>query len=152
MKNSVSYIIISFKDGKTIFSNTKYADIVTGELGRRSSQTGEIELFCYCLLPGALHMLLSLTGLDTRSIKNWAPLFKSSITKRIRSIHGTDFLWDRGYREEVIHDQAGFHAAMGRILNLPETEGLAEYSDDYRYVRFIKMPVFPKKNILKNKG
>lgn len=55
----VYFITICTHDKQHYFSNVKVANIIKDEIGFR--MINEIKLFCYCIMPDHLHMLLSLT-------------------------------------------------------------------------------------------
>jgi len=65
------------------FRNPDIADIVVQDLLYRCNQLNQINLYCYCLMPDHLHLLLSLNHTYKRSLQNWVADFKRLTTKLI---------------------------------------------------------------------
>ena len=69
----VYFITICSADKQSYFSNDKIAKIVADEMEYRRMNK-EIKLFCYCIMPDHLHILLSLTDDYSRGCSMNSPI------------------------------------------------------------------------------
>ena len=78
-----------------------------------------VECSIYCIMPDHVHLMVVLTGRHGgRPLPEVIKRFKSYTDHLYRELSGTP-LWQRGYYEHVIRDQADFATAAEYILTNP---------------------------------
>jgi len=84
----VFFITICTVDKQPYFADPKISKTVIDELEHRRANQ-EIRLFCYCIMPDHLHLLLSLNenytrkkgAFEERTLQNWVSAFKRYTAK-----------------------------------------------------------------------
>ena len=137
------FITICTNNKQNYFLNPEIASIVKDELLFRNEARKEINLYCYCLMPDHLHLLLSLNESYNKSLKNWICAFKR-YTARIE--HLMYFIkppfWQRDFYEHIIRKHESLIQKATYIVNNPVRKGLVENWEDYPYCGFVDVLPF----------
>lgn len=107
-------------------------------------------LFCYCLMPDHLHLLLQLPpheiryidggarGIVPEGILDHVGHFKKYTTTQIWWEHGGEgSLWQRSSFDRVIRYNDSIEAAGNYVLRNPVRKGLVENWEDYPYAAVV---------------
>ncbi len=136
----VFFAVIGIENRKINFSSQKIAEEVLRELGHRSLAGEEIELYCYCLMPKALHILFSLSDSYNKDAGSWVISLKRKLSRTINRLFNTKIEWQRNHRLEQVRGENNFNSLMTMLLETPVREGLVSQIRDFKYSRFIKKP------------
>ncbi len=136
----VYFAVIGIRNREHDFSSQKIAEEVLRELGNRSQRGSEIELYCYCLMPGALHMLFSLSELYKKDTRSWITSLKRGLSSNINRLFKVKIEWEKDYKLEPFNDEHHFNRSMNILLDTPVNEGVVSQVRDFKYARFIKKP------------
>jgi len=121
------------------FRNPDIADIVVQDLLYRCNQLNQINLYCYCLMPYHLHLLLSLNHTYKRSLQNWVADFKRLTTKLIHKNTNIKVqIWQRDFYEHIIRKEESLIQKAKYILDNPARKGLSKDWEGYKYSGFVK--------------
>src|SRR3989337_3179658 len=77
----VYFITICTSNKQPYFSDERIAKVIENEMESRRDKK-EIKLFCYCIMPDHLHLLLSLADSYQKRLHDWISAFKRFTTKR----------------------------------------------------------------------
>ncbi len=139
-EKDVFFAVIGIENRRINFSSQKIAEEVLRELGHRSLVDGEIELYCYCLMPNALHMLFSLSDSCEKDAGYWITTLKRKLSRTVNRLFNAKIEWKRKHRLEQVGDEDSFNSLMTMLLETPVREGLVSHIRDFKYSRFIKKP------------
>lgn len=132
----VYFITICTANGQLYFLNEKITKIITDEMEfRRINQ--EIKLFCYCIMPDHLHMLLALTDSYLKSLQNFVAAFKRYTSKAIHDLFGIKPLWQKNFYDHVVRKEESLLKISEYILNNPVRKGIVSNWESYQYSRMI---------------
>jgi putative transposase len=129
-KGYVYYVTLCVLNRQTYFKNNEIAQIIKDEINFRTAKK-EIELFCYCIMPDHLHMLLSLHNSYEKRLQDWIIAFKRYTRRigyqkfKIRS------LWQRDFYEHIIRRRESLIEKAQYIVDNPVREGIVEEWEDY---------------------
>jgi len=129
-KDYVYYLTLCVTNRKTYFKNNEIAQIIKDEINFRTTKK-EIMLFCYCLMPDHLHMLLSLHNSYEKRLQDWIIAFKRHTRRigyqkfKIRS------LWQRDFYEHIIRREESLIEKANYIVENPVRKGIVEECEDY---------------------
>lgn len=84
-----------------------------------------------CLMPDHLHCVISPRE---RDIVKWANGFKSYSTRMDWRLRGTTALWQPGFFDRLIRDEAEFRTAVEYVLRNPVQAGLVGDSDEWPWL------------------
>ncbi len=133
----VFFITICVVDKQVNFLNQGFAKIIVDELEFRRSTNREIKLFCYCIMPDHLHILLSLTEGYKKSLQTWVAAFKRYTTKAIFRTYKVKPLWQKNFYEHVVRKEESLIRIAEYIANNPVRKGLAPEWEKYEYSKVI---------------
>jgi REP element-mobilizing transposase RayT len=122
--SSVYFLTLCTADKETYFRHEEVAKIVLDELHYRSLMAKEIKLFCYCIMPDHLHLLLSLGAGYERSLQNWIAAFKRNVSRIANELHGVRPLWQKNFYEHVVRKEESLTEIAEYILNNPVRRGI----------------------------
>ncbi|NLX21976.1 MAG: hypothetical protein GXY55_09970 [Phycisphaerae bacterium] len=92
------------------------------------------DLFCYCLMPDHLHVLLS-PGASGIPIAKWLDSFKSFTTHEFMKTGGHAPLWQRSANDHVCRASETVENVARYIVNSPVRAGLVEKWDDWPWTK-----------------
>ncbi|MHB1001133.1 MAG: REP-associated tyrosine transposase [Armatimonadota bacterium] len=103
-------------------------------------------LYCYCLMPDHLHMIVSLpsrsmqSGVSAKSILTSIAQFKSYTTRQLWKYSETQNLWQRNCFDSVIDQLESVDDLIRYVLNNPVRKGIVDKWEDYPYSRMVSQP------------
>lgn len=131
-KDSVYFITICTADKQPHFLLSDMASMVIDELQHRRKAL-EISLFCYCIMPDHLHLLLSLDKGYHKSLQNWIAAFKRHTARTAKGLRGIKPLWQKNFHEHIIRKEESLLKTAEYILNNPVRRGLVQEWSNYRF-------------------
>jgi len=134
--NHVYFITICTAGKKPYLKDAGIAGvIVDGMEFRRKGK--EIILFCYCVMPDHVHMLLSLAQGYNKTLIDWVSDFKRYSAKSIKVAHGIEHLWQKNFYDHVVRNDESLIKVAEYIVNNPVRKGMASEWKEYPYSRMI---------------
>src|SRR5688572_13513992 len=83
-KNGYAYFVtINTANNIAYFLNTDLAKFVESTIDYRI-HLGEVIIYCYCIMPNHIHILLSLKESYTNNLSAWVSSFKKFISKAVK--------------------------------------------------------------------
>jgi REP element-mobilizing transposase RayT len=132
-KNGYAYFVtICTSNKKTYFDNHDLAGFVESTLQFRINKN-EIMLFCYCIMPNYIHLLLSLDEKYGNSLSGWISSFKRYISRIANEKYSIKNLWQRNYYDHVVRGNESLSNIAEYILNNPVRKGLAGKWTEYPF-------------------
>jgi len=130
--------ICSYKKTK-YFVKCDIAKIIIDDLLFRCNNINQINLYCYCLMPDHLHLLLSLNRSYSKSLKDWIANFKRYTSRKIHTkMKIQSGIWQRGFYEHIIRKHESLIQKAKYILGNPVRKGLSKDWESYKYSGFVK--------------
>ena len=102
---------------------------------RRS--TNRIRLFCYCVMPDHLHILLALSENYQKSLQNWVAAFKRYTSKVINEKFDIKPLWQKNFYDHIVRKKESLIKIAEYIINNPVRKGIVQNWEEYPYSRMI---------------
>jgi len=131
--SNIYYVTICAFNGKKLFQHEGVAKTIVDELDFRQGTSKEIKLYCYCLMPDHLHLLLSLSEQYQRSLQNWVAAFKRYNARIVNLLYEISPLWQKNFYEHVVRKDESLFQITEYILNNPVRKGLVLNRQDYPY-------------------
>jgi putative transposase len=131
--SNIYYVTICAFNGKKLFRHEGVAKTIVDELNFRQGASKEIKLYCYCLMPDHLHLLLSLSEDYQRSLQNWVAAFKRYNARIVNLLYEISPLWQKNFYEHVVRKDESLFQITEYILNNPVRKGLVSNRQDYPY-------------------
>jgi putative transposase len=140
----VFFITICTADKQHYLSDAKISKIIIDELEYRRADR-EIKLFCYCIMPDHIHLLISLNRNYTkkegacgeRTLQNWVSAFKRYTSRISNQLHDIKPLWQTNFFDHVVRKDESLLAICLYILNNPVRRGMVSNWEEYPYSRMI---------------
>jgi len=121
------------------FKSTDVANIIIKDLLHRCNQLNQIDLYCYCLMPDHLHLLLSLNETYNKNLQAWVADFKRYTAKIIHNKSGIKSdIWQRNFYEHIIRKEESLIQKAKYILDNPVRKGIIEDWEKYSFSGFVK--------------
>jgi len=141
----VFFVTICTAEKNSYFSKPDMCRVIIDELEYRLSRK-EIRLYCYCIMPDHLHILLSLEenytkkngAFGERTLQNWVSTFKRYTGRLARQVHHIEPLWQENFYDHVVRKDESLVSICSYILNNPVRKGMAPPWETYPYSRMIK--------------
>lgn len=133
----VYFLTICTADKQSFFLIKPIIKSVLGELAFRSQTTREIHLYCYCIMPDHIHLLLSLTDNYKRNLPNWVAAFKRYIAREMNEVFQIKPFWQKNFYDHVVRKEEDLTQIAEYILNNPVRKGMAIKWEDYPYSRMV---------------
>jgi REP element-mobilizing transposase RayT len=110
---------------------------------RRTSD--EIKLFCFCIMPDHLHLLISLKESYTRkngafgdrTLQKWVSSFKRYSARRVGQMWDINPLWQKNFYDHVVRDDESLIEICEYILNNPVRKGISSSWEEYQYSKTV---------------
>jgi REP-associated tyrosine transposase len=99
--DNIYFITICTHDKHAFFSNHGPAGMIINEIKHRRA-LGEIKVYCYCLMPDHLHLLLSFGMKYDKTLQNWVSAFKRFTSREAKLCFAISPLWQRNFHDHVI--------------------------------------------------
>lgn len=140
----VFFITICTADKQPYFADPKICKIVIDELEYRRAEK-EIKLFCYCIMPDHLHLLVSLNenyirkagAFRERTLQNWVSAFKRYTSRVSNQLHDVKPLWQQNFYDHVVRKNESLVEICSYILNNPVRKGIVSNWEEYPYSKMV---------------
>jgi putative transposase len=140
---NVYFLTICTAKKQSYFSNPILSKVIVDELKHRH-KNGEIKLFCYCIMPDHLHLLVSLEenyiqkkgAFGERTLQDWISSFKR-YTSRIGSSHNIKSLWQSNFYDHIVRNDESLSGICEYILNNPVRKGMVSTWEEYPYAKMV---------------
>lgn len=140
----VFFITICTGAKQHYFADPKISKIVIDELEHRRTNQ-EIKLFCYCIMPDHLHLLISLNenyirkegAFGERTLQDWVSAFKRYTAKILRETFHMERFWQSNFYDHVIRKDESLLEICSYILNNPVRKGMVSNWEEYLYSRMV---------------
>lgn len=133
---AVYFITICTANKKPYFYDDKIAAVLVDEMEfRRNSK--EIKLFCYCIIPDHLHILLSLNADYNKGLQNWVSAFKRYTSRVINQSHGIKSLWQKNFYDHIVRKEESLLKVAKYIVNNPVRKGMVSIWEEYPHSRMV---------------
>jgi len=133
------FVTICCYDKQAHFDDVQLASEVIGSI-HFLQNTGNAVIYCYCLMPDHLHVVLSLGKLFNKDLGELITYFKRFTSKAAKDVFGIDKLWQKNYHEHVVRKREDLRSICEYVLNNPVRKGLAANKEDYPFSGIIAPP------------
>ncbi len=117
--------------GRSLFQTDRMAQLFIDVL-RSYTLAGKIKVHDFVVMRNHIHLLLTVDG--TMSIEKAMQLIKGNFSYRAKKELGfTGEIWQRGFSDVRITDEASFSTHQEYIYNNPVRAGLANTPEEYPY-------------------
>ena len=130
------FLTLCAADKKPLFKDAEIARFIIDEMELRRNRD-EIILFCFCIMPDHVHMLLSLSKGYQKRLINWVSAFKRYSAKIIRKSYGVEQLWQKNFYDHVIRKEESLIKVAEYIVNNPVRKDIVREWKEYPYSRII---------------
>ena len=134
--NHVYFITICTAAKAPIFQDPGSAGIIVDELEFRRGKK-EILLFCFCIMPDHVHMLLSSSQEHGKNLINWVSAFKRYSSRVFKKSRNIAPLWQKNFYDHVIRGDESLIRVAEYIVNNPVRKGMVEEWKDYPFSRMV---------------
>lgn len=140
----VFFITICTAGKRPYFSNHDICELILSELHYRRAKK-EIKLFCYCIMPDHIHMLISLEknytekigAFGERTLQNWVSAFKRHASGIGRRLHNINPFWQTNFYDHIVRSDESLLEICQYILNNPVRKRMVPTWEEYSYSRII---------------
>jgi REP element-mobilizing transposase RayT len=140
----VFFITICTAENKPYFSNPDICKVILNELDYRHTQK-EIKIFCYCIMPDHLHMLISLEknykekigAFGERTLQNWVSAFKRYTSREGRRMYNIHAFWQKNFYDHIVRSDESLLEICQYILNNPVRKEIVSNWEEYPYSKII---------------
>jgi putative transposase len=141
----IFFITICTAKKQAYFSNPNICETIINELEYRCAEK-EIKLFCYCIMPDHLHILISLEenykkrkgAFGERTLQNWVSAFKRYTARLIGQMYHVETLWQKNFYDRVVRREESLIDLCSYILNNPVRRGMVSAWEEYPYARMME--------------
>ncbi len=141
----VYFVTICTHDKQNYFSNVEVAKIIKDEIEFR--MINETILFCYCIMPDHLHMLLSLTDDYTNrgenknrgkgTLQNWVSAFKRYTSRITNQMFDIKPLWQKNFYDHIVRKKESLLKIAEYIVDNPVRKGMVSEWEEYPFCKII---------------
>jgi REP element-mobilizing transposase RayT len=140
----VFFLTLCTADKQPFFSDSRVANLIVEELEHRR-KNHEIKLFCYCLMPDHLHLLISLNenyskkqgAFGERTLQNWVAAFKRYTARITMQMYNIKPLWQQNFYDHVVRREESLVEICSYVLNNPVRKGMVSSWGEYPYSRMV---------------
>ena len=132
----VYFLTLCTADNKPLFMDPGIAGLIANELELRRNRD-EIILFCFCIMPDHVHMLLSLSHGYSKGLIDWVSAFKRYSARVIKKSYGIAPLWQKNFYDHVIRRDESLIKVAEYIVNNPVRKGMVREWKEYPYSRIV---------------
>jgi REP element-mobilizing transposase RayT len=132
----VYFITICTANKQPYFLNDEIAKTIADEMEFRKINK-EIKLFCYCIMPDHLHVLLSLTEDYQKKLQDWVSAFKRYTAKITSQSFGIKPLWQRNFYDHIVRKEESLLKIAEYIVNNPVRKGMVSNWEEYPYSKIV---------------
>ena len=95
--SNVYFLTLCTVNKQCYFLNNEMSKIISDEIEFRKSNLNEIKVYCFCVMPDHLHMLLSFTENYHKNLQTWVSSFKRYTTRVMNELFGIKPLWQNNF-------------------------------------------------------
>lgn len=132
----VYFITICTFNKQPFFSDNKIASIIEDEIYFRVSKN-EVTVYCYCIMPDHIHLLLTLSENYCKNLSNWVSAFKRYSAKVVNDKFNISKLWQINFYDHVVRKEESMQSIAEYILSNPVRKGLVQSREDYRFSKIM---------------
>ena len=132
----VYFVTICTADKIAHFKNDHIVQIISDELEYRRV-AGEIKLFCYCIMPDHLHLLISLGESYQKNLQNFITAFKRYTSRTVKMKFVIKPLWQKNFHEHVVRREESLVKIAKYILNNPVRKGIISNWKGYKHCKLV---------------
>ncbi|MCP4269084.1 MAG: hypothetical protein GY777_26505 [Candidatus Brocadiaceae bacterium] len=142
----VYYITICTHNKRHYFTNVKVTKIIKDEIEFR--MINEIKLFCYCIMPDHVHILLSLTDGYTKkgkdrsvgkgTLQNWVSAYKRYTSRITNQLFEIKPLWQKNFYDHIVRKEESLLKIAEYIVYNPVRKGIVTEWEEYPYSRIME--------------
>jgi len=132
----IYFITLCTMDRQPLFSNTKIAKVIEDEMEYRRVKK-EVKLYCFCIMPDHLHILLSFNDDFQKRLQDWVSAFKRHTSKVINELFNVRPLWQKNFYDHIVRKEESILKIAEYILNNPVRKGMALRWEAYPYSRMV---------------
>jgi putative transposase len=135
-KSHIYFLTLCSADKKPLFMDPGIADLIVNEMELRRNRD-EIILFCFCIMPDHVHMLLSLSYRYSKGVIDWVSAFKRYSARVIKKSYGITPLWQKNFYDHVIRKDESLIKVAEYIVNNPVRKEMVREWKEYPYSRIV---------------
>ncbi|MBI2485942.1 MAG: transposase [Deltaproteobacteria bacterium] len=132
----VYFITICAASKQPYFLNDRIANTIADGMELRRINK-EIKLFCYCIMPDHLHILLSLTEDYQKRLQDWVCAFKRYTAKVIGKSFGIKPLWQKNFYDHIVRKEESLLKITEYIVNNSVRKGMVSNWEEYPYSKMV---------------
>ena len=140
----IFFLTICTANKQDYFSDPRISKIIIDELEHRRANK-EIKLFCYCIMPDHLHLLLSLNenyikkegAFGERTLQDWVSAFKRYTARIAGQMPDIKLLWQSNFYDHVVRKDESLLEICSYILNNPVRKGMVSNWEEYPYSQIV---------------
>jgi len=132
----VYFLTICTADKNQYLKNPEVAKIIIDGLYLRKKRN-EIRLYCFCVMPDHIHVLMSMTEAYNKKLQLWVSAFKRYTTRIAQNKFGIKRLWQKNFNEHVVRREEPLLKVAEYIMDNPVRRGLATKRSDYPFSRIV---------------
>jgi REP element-mobilizing transposase RayT len=93
----------------------------------------EINIYCHCIMPDHIHMLLTLGENYKKSLSSWVSSFKRYVLRESKQKLRISKLWQHNYYDHVIRSEESLFLVGEYILSNPVRKNIVDKWEDYPF-------------------
>jgi len=132
----IYFITICTPDRQPLFLDKNLAKVLEEEISFRREKK-EIRIFCYCIMPDHLHILLSLTDNYKKSLQDWVSSFKRYTAKVVKEEQNIKPLWQRNFFDRIVRTEESIRDFVQYILDNPVRKGIVANWEEYPFNKML---------------
>ena len=132
----VYFITICTANKQPYFLDGRVNEIIEDEMEFRRGMK-QIRLFCYCIMPDHVHILLSLDDNYKKSLQNWVSAFKRYTARVVNNLFGISPLWQRNFYDHVVRKEDPLVKIAEYIVNNPVRKEIVSHWQEYPYSKMV---------------
>jgi len=132
----VYHITICTSNKQPYFLEPRIAQLIEDALGFGRNKN-EIVLFCYCVMPDHLHILLSLNDTYPKRLQEWVSAFKRFTSKKTFELFGIKPLWQKNFYDHIVRKEESLNNIAEYIVNNPVRKGIVEEWEQYPHSKIV---------------
>jgi len=128
----VYFLTLCTSQKQPYFADGRIAKVIENEMEFRRVKK-EIRLYCYCIMPDHLHMLLSLSDIYHKRLQDWVSAFKRYTSRTTYELYGIKPLWQRNFYDHIVRKEEPLLKIAEYIVNNPVRKGMVEEWEQYQH-------------------
>lgn len=134
-KSHIYFVTLCAADRRPLFLEGRIAGSIGEEMEFRRAKK-EIQLFCCCIMPDHLHLLLSLIDYS-KKLQDWVSAFKRYTAKRIFDLHEVRPLWQKNFYDRIVRKEESLMEIAKYIIHNPVRKGIVSEWESYPYSKMV---------------